>query len=173
MIMEKPVPNPYVASIPRPSIRRGLYMAVLFSLVASLIPLLFGMLVVGLVSLGSGGNNIPPWQWGNEGIGFLLTGIGIGLVFGLAAIMNYTPATRMGMIKSIVNVGSAIVLSLCFLGFLSTFIDVYFQNASSRIWLRVAIVMGLCMPVAATLLVTWYECRKKHPDEELGLSPDD
>lgn len=142
------------------SLVRGLGFAVAFSLVGFAIPMTYGS-IVELVAYANSPYVYPPAiEWHSVFDTFLSPAIGCSIVFGLAAILNFAPAIRLGAIRSLIFVGISAIAGVYFSAIMAFLFDLQLD------W--PAILMAISIPCCYTFVHTAqrftlsadYDCQK-------------
>jgi hypothetical protein len=85
---------------------------------------------------------------------FLGPGIGCSLVFGLAAILNYSPPLRIGFVRATMFVGLAALSGIVLAAVATIVFQIGPQSYTSDPWLWLRILIGVSPPVAYTAIHT-------------------
>ncbi len=163
-------PNPYepprtaperVASAapfiePQPSWTRGIYCGMLAAVIAFSLPWIFGLswLFVLWQFLEPTPVELGDWVAQTPAMCFV-AGLGIAFLFGLAGVLNYAPANRIGIVRALMYVGIVTLAA----AFGALFLLPY-QHRSNNPWLSVYTPVAMIVPVLFTFCLTHRMMRK-------------
>jgi hypothetical protein len=81
-------------------------------------------------------------------------GIGLSFVFGLAAILNYAPAKRLGLVRCIMGVGLVSLGGVALSELAASIVDIAPQTYTSDPWAWLRTLIVVSVPVAYTVIHT-------------------
>lgn len=143
----------------QPSIIRGIGYAARFSIIGFLIPYLLGL----------------AWAFGNYYLGtklefdltldlqripiyYLGAAIACAIVFGFAAILNFTPSARLGIVRSLLYVGAATIVCLIISGLATLVFGLEQRTYGLNPWLWLQVLFAVIPLSSYVILHTCVRC---------------
>ncbi len=162
--MEREIPNPYespkssqcdgVVNVTTNSLLRGLAIAIPLSVVGFAIPQASGLVFAMVEQMNSPYATPPALDFISLFKTYLNAAIGCAILFALAGILNYSPAIRLGLVRSLLFVGLSMFSGLFFMSVMTLTFNLESQSYTSDPWLWLRVFLALSVPIAYTVIHT-------------------
>jgi hypothetical protein len=136
------------------SLLRGLAFAVPLSIVGFAIPLATGFIIELAKQLNSPYANPPAKDLAYLFKTFVGPSIGCAIMFALASILNYSPALRLGLIRSLIFMGLSAFAGGIFMAVMTSLFNLEQQSYTSDPWFWLRVFLLVPVPVAYTIFHT-------------------
>jgi len=136
------------------SLIRGLGFAVPLSIVGFAIPLSSGLIIELIGQINSPYANPPAIEFNSLFNGVLAAAIECAIMFAFAALLNYSPAIRLGLIRSLLFVGLSAFAGMIFMAIMTLVFNLEQQSYTSDPWRWLRAFLATSIPVAYTIFHT-------------------
>lgn len=147
---------------PHPCLMRGFALAVPAGVVGFVVPCVVFSATALLrhCALGSSQSDLAA-NFGELPKTCIAAAIGVAIVFALAAILDTSPAVRLGFLRSLIYVGGATITGAVITAIVSGLFGLGPRSYTSDPWIWLRVSIGVAVPVAYTAIHTTLRFRRR------------